>query len=139
MNIVVVDSAHLAGEADFPILDWPKYGWQQFPALRGDELAERCWRADVIITADTPIDQAVIDKAFKLALIAVAGERCDHIDLAAAQARGIAVCHVPGTDPANPHHTAHICAQTIGNIAAYLQHAPINLLPAAPATLPREP
>jgi phosphoglycerate dehydrogenase-like enzyme len=134
MNIVVVDGAHLAGEADFPMLDYPKYGWQQFPALSGDELAERCWRADVIISVDTPIDQSVIDKAFKLALIAVAGDDTSHIDMAAAQARGIAVCHVPGADSANPQQTAHICTQTIANIAAYLQNAPINLLRAGATT-----
>lgn len=128
MNIVVVDGAHLAGEADFPMLDYPKYGWQQFPALSGDELAERCWRADVIVSVDTPIDQAVIDKSFKLALIAVAGNDTSHIDMAAAQARGITVCHVPGADPANPQQAAHICAQTIANIAAFLQCSPINLL-----------
>jgi len=129
MNIVVVDAAHLAGDADFPVLDYPKYGWQQFPSLSGDELAERCWRADVIITASTPIDQAVIDKSFKLALIAVAGESCSHIDMAAARARGIAVCRVPGGDPSDPQHTSHICAQTIDNIAAYLRKTPINLYP----------
>lgn len=131
MNIVVVDSAHLASEAEFPMLDWPKYGWQQFPALSGEELAERCWRADVIISADTPIDQSVIDKAFKLALIAVAGESVSHIDLAAATARGIAVCHVPGRDPGNSQHTAAICSQTIDNIAAFLRGSPINIYHAA--------
>ena len=131
MNIVVVDGAHLAGEADFPVLDYPKYGWQQFPALSGDELAERCWRADVIISVDTPIDQSVIDKAFKLALIAVAGDNTAHIDMAAAQARGIAICHVPDADPSNPQHVAHICSQTIANIAAYLRKEPVNLLRAA--------
>jgi len=128
MNIVVVDGAHLAGEADFPMLDWPKYGWQQFPALSGEELAERCWRADVIISVDTPIDQAVIDKAFKLALIAVAGDSIEHIDLAAAKARGITVCHVPDAQPANPQHTARICTQTIDNIAAFLRGAPTHLI-----------
>ena len=133
MNIVVVDSAHLAGEADFPILDWPKYGWQQFPALSGEELIERCWRSDVIITVDTPIDQYVIDKAFKLALIAVAGDSTAHIDLAAAQARGIDVCYVPQAQPGNPQHTAHICQQTISNIAAYLHGSPINLISRATA------
>ncbi|HEY0719624.1 MAG TPA: hypothetical protein VGE50_00070 [Gammaproteobacteria bacterium] len=126
MNIVVVDSAHLAGEADFPVLDWPKYGWQQFPALSGEELAERCWRSDVIITVDTPIDSRVIDKAFKLSLIAVAGDSTAHVDMNAAQARGIAVCHVPASAPDNPQHAARICAQTIANIAAFLRGAPIN-------------
>lgn len=127
MNIVVVDSAHLAGEADFPVLDWPKYGWQQFPTLQGDEVAERCWRADVIISVTTPIDSHVIDKAFKLALIAVAADCTDHIDLAAAKARGISVCHVPGAQPADPHQSAHICSQTIANVTAFLRGKPLNL------------
>lgn len=121
MNIVVVDAAHLAGEVDFPPLDLPKYGWQQFPALSGAELAERCWRSDVIVTATTPIDKAVLDKSFKLALIVVAGDSAAHVDVAAAAARGIKVCHVPKADPANPHHTARICAETIATIAAFLR------------------
>ena len=128
MNIVVVDSTHLAGEADFPILDWPKYGWQQFPALSGDELAERCWRADVIITIDTPIDQQVIEKAFKLTLIAVAGDSTEHIDMNAVKARGISVCHVPGAQSGNPRHAAHICTQTINNISAFLRGDPVNMI-----------
>lgn len=126
MNIVVVDAANLAGEADFPMLNVPKYGWQQFPALGGDELAERCWRSDVIVTVATPIDRKVLDKSFKLALIVAAGSDYGHIDLDAARERGITVCHVPGADPANAGDTARICAQVIDTIAAYLDGAAIN-------------
>lgn len=127
MNIVVVDAAKLAGEADFPMLDVPKFGWQQFPALTGHELAEHCWRADVIVTVAAPIDRAVLDKAFKLALIVVAGDDYDHVDLAAAQERGITVCHVPGANPADAADTARICTQVVDTIAAYLRGAPVNV------------
>jgi len=128
MNIVVVDAAHLAGEADYPMLDLPKYGWQQFPALSGEELAERCWRSDVIISVDTPIDRLVIDKAFKLALIAVAGGRTEHIDLEAAAERGIKICHVPDADPADATQATRICNETIENIAAFLKGEARNLI-----------
>lgn len=128
MNIVVVDAAHLAGEADFPMLDVPKYGWQQFPALDPAELAERCWRSDTIVTVNTPIDRAVIDKAFKLALIVAAGDDAGHIDHAAAGERGITVCHIPGANPADAAHVPHICAQVVTTIAAYLRGAPINVV-----------
>jgi lactate dehydrogenase-like 2-hydroxyacid dehydrogenase len=121
MNIVVVDAAHLAGEADFPMLDLPKYGWQQFPALSGEELAERCWRSDVIITVDTPIDRSVIDKAFKLALIAVAGAHAGHVDMEAAAERGIKICVVPEADPSDAKQADRICSETIDNIAAFLR------------------
>lgn len=128
MNIVVVDAARLAGEADFPMLDVPKYGWLQFPALEGAELAERCWRSDVIVTVSTPIDHAVIDKAFKLALIVAAGDDASHIDHAAARERGITVCHLPGANPADAAQAARICGQVIDTIGAYLRNTPINVV-----------
>ncbi len=121
MNIVVVDANRLAGEADFPMLDLPKYGWQQFPELPPAEVIERCWRADVIVSAGTPIDRAAIDKAFKLALIVAAGDDYSHIDAAAARERGIQICHVPGANPAQPGQTAAICNEVIAIIDAFVR------------------
>ena len=66
MHIVVIDSSKLAGEADFPMLDMPKYGWQQFVQLEQAEVADRCWRSDVIISVATPVTREVIDRSFKL-------------------------------------------------------------------------
>lgn len=126
MNVVVVDGAHLAGEADFPMLELDKFGWQQYPELEGEELAERCWRSDVIITVDTPIDKAVIDKAFKLKLIAVAGESVSHVDIEAAKERGISVCNVPGGRPDNTGSSGGICNQVVANINAYLKGEEFN-------------
>lgn len=128
MNIVVVDTAQFAGEADFPMLDIPKYGWQQFPALAGAELTERCWRSDVIVTVQAPINRAVIDKAFKVALIVAAGDDYSHIDRAAAAERGITVCNIPGTNPADAAQTARICQQVIDTIGAYLRGNPVNVV-----------
>jgi lactate dehydrogenase-like 2-hydroxyacid dehydrogenase len=126
MNVVVVDSAHLAGEADFPMLALDKFGWQQYPELTGEEVAERCWRADIIISVDTPIDKRVIDKAFKLKLIVAAANAVGHIDREAAAARGITVCHVPGADPAQAAAAEAICTQVVETINAYLNDAPIH-------------
>jgi len=128
MNVVVVDGAHLAGEADFPELDLDKFGWQQYPELKGEELAERCWRSDVIVTVDTPIDKSVIDKAFKLKLIAVAGEDVSHVDLDAVKERGITVCNVPGTRPQEAKASEGICKQVVANINAYLKGEAINCI-----------
>ncbi len=128
MHIVVVDSGHLAGEADFPTLDLPKFNWQQYPALTKDEVADRCWRADVIVSVDTPIDGSVIDKAVKLKLIVAAGDGYDHVDRAAAHKRGITLCHIPGTDPAAAADTSVICNRVIDTINAYLQDAALNVV-----------
>ena len=128
MNVVVLDSNHLAGEADFPMLDLPKFGWQQYPQAGPQEVPELCWRSDIIITVSTPIDRATIDKAFKLKLIAVAGDSYRHIDLRAAEERGIRVCHVPQADPADAAQTQAICDQVIENINAFLRNEERNLV-----------
>lgn len=121
MNIVVIDSGRLAGEADFPEPDLPKYGWLQYLETPPEEMADHCWRSDVIISVDTPVEGATIDKAFKLKLIAVAGEACGHIDLEAARARGIEVRNVPGAEPADAAGTERICREVMANIDAFLR------------------
>ncbi len=121
MNVVVVDSAHLAGEVDFPMIDLPKFGWQQYPGLKPEEIAERCWRADIIVTVTTPIDQAVIDKAFKLKLIAVAGNDGDLIDKAAAEARGIKVTTVSDLRPDDAASSQAICDRVVENINRFIR------------------
>ncbi len=101
MHVVVVDAGVIAGEANFPQLNLKKFGWSQYPSIDVAEMDERCWRSDVIVSSSTIIDQALIDKAFKLKLIVIMGEPYGHIDLAATNARGITVCNTPGLDPAN--------------------------------------
>ncbi|MEJ1356372.1 MAG: hypothetical protein RPU34_05905 [Candidatus Sedimenticola sp. (ex Thyasira tokunagai)] len=128
MNIVVVDGGGLAGEADFPEINLGKFGWIQYPRLESDQVPEKCWRSDVIISVFTPITQEVIDKAFKLKLIAVAGDAYDHIDMAAAQARGISVCNTPGLNPADPSCTQKICGGVVDNINAFLKGGKRNLV-----------
>lgn len=120
MNVVVVDGARLAGEVDFPMLELPKFGWQQYPELQPDELAERCWRADIIVTVATPIDRAVIDKAFKLKLIAVAGDDASLVDAQAAATRGITVVTVPGMKPDDPAVSQTIGERVVENINRFI-------------------
>ncbi|MDH5471654.1 MAG: hypothetical protein OEY87_02940 [Gammaproteobacteria bacterium] len=126
MNVVMIDSSNLAGEADFPMINLNKFGWEQYQHLEQNEVEQRCWRSDIIITAATTVDRAVIDKAFKLKLIIAAGHAYDHIDINAAQERGIKVCHVPELDPSDKNNTAKICSQVIDNINAFIQGEPIN-------------
>lgn len=133
MNIVVVDSGRLAGEADFPEIDLQKYGWIQFPEIEPELLTEKCWRSDIIITVSTPITREVIDEAFKLKLIAVAGDDYEHVDMEAAQARGIQVCHTPGLAASDVTCTEQICAEVISNINAFIHGGEINRVPGSPS------
>ncbi len=128
MNIVVLDSDSLAGDADFPEVDLQKYGWLQYVETNQDLVGERCWRSDIIVSVSTQVDQAVIDKAFKLKLIIAAGSSYEHIDLDAARERGIKVCNVPDSNPDNTDDTGKICEQVIETINAFLQGQDKNVI-----------
>lgn len=128
MHVVVIDSNKLAGEVDFPMIDMDKFGWQQFTQLEETEIADRCWRSDVIISVDTPVTREVIDRAFKLQLIIAAGDNAAHIDMEAARQRGIVVCNTPGLDPGNKAQSQNVCDQVINNINAWLKKQPVNMI-----------
>ncbi|MCW9014253.1 MAG: hypothetical protein OQL06_10750 [Gammaproteobacteria bacterium] len=126
MIVVVVDSDNIAGEADFPMLNLKRYGWEQFPDLDLEETALRCWRAEVIVSAAAPIDRTIIEKSFKLKLIVSAGENYNHIDLEAATERGIKVCNTPGLFPDNTETSRKLCRQVVSNINGFLKDEDIN-------------
>ena len=120
--MVVVDNNNIAGDADFPEPDLPKYGWEQFPGLDSEEATMRCWRAEVVVSASLPINKNLIDKACMLKLIVSAGDSVEHIDLATAAARGIKVCHVPGLHPDNANTSEALCRQVIDVINSFYKN-----------------
>ena len=126
MNVVVIDAANMAGDADFPMLNLKKYGWAQYPHVPEGEEEKHIWRCDVIISAKDPITKAMLDKAYKVRMIVAAGDSTDHIDLEAAKARGINVSHVPGKDPANPEDDRKICREVVSAINAFLKEQDYN-------------
>jgi len=121
MNIVMLDSGQLTGEVDFPEVDLDKFGWQQFVSLDETEVEERCWRADIIISTNTPVTARVIDEAYKLRLIIAAGDNTDHIDHTAAKARDIEIMNVPGLTGNQAQHTEAICNQVVEQINRWLK------------------
>jgi len=122
MLMIVVDNNNIAGDADFPEPDLPKYGWEQFPELNAEDLAIRCWRAEVVVSAALAIDKSIIDKSFQLKLIVAAGDSAEHIDKAAATERGIKVCHIPGLDPGDAETGEALCSQVIDVINSFYRN-----------------
>ena len=120
--MVVIDNNNIAGDASFPEVDLPKYGWEQYPELDSEDAIMRCWRAEVVISAAHPIDQAVLAKSYQIKLIVAAGDSVEHIDVTAAKKRGIKVCHVPGLDPANADTSDALCAQVINIIDSFYKN-----------------
>ncbi|MBF0219381.1 MAG: hypothetical protein HQL49_07615 [Gammaproteobacteria bacterium] len=121
MNVVVIDAANIAGEADFPMLNLKRYGWEQYPGVPEEKVEETIWRCDVIVSALQPVDRAMLDKAYKLRLIVAAGDATDHIDKVTAAERGIQVSHVPRRDPANPADNGKICREVVSAINAFIK------------------
>ncbi|AYB32789.1 D-2-hydroxyacid dehydrogenase [Chryseolinea soli] len=73
-----------------------------------EDITDRCRHAEIIVTNKTPINTQIVQQATKLKLIAVTATGYNIIDVAAAQAKGIAVCNVPayGTDSVAQHAIA---------------------------------
>lgn len=89
-------------------------------ADREDELARRVGDADVVLTlrAHARFTARVLDAAPRLRLISIWGTGFEHVDLAAAHARGITVTHTPGVN-------AHAVAEhTVALILAVLRRIP---------------
>lgn len=120
----MVDSGQLTGDTDFPDVDINKYGWQQFVSLDLDELEERSWRSDVIVSTNTPINAQVINAACKLKLIIAAGDSTAHIDHDAAKARDIQIMNVADINGDTPQNTQLICNQVVEHINAWIKSLP---------------
>jgi len=88
IKVVVLDGERLPIGVEFPPLAVEKYGWEQYPQLCGDDIAERCWRADIVVTLGTAIDRTALEKMVKVGLVICAGSACEHLDQAALAARG---------------------------------------------------
>ncbi len=128
MNISVIDYKHLAGDADFPPLDADKFGWEQYPQLANDELADKCWRANIIVTAATPISHEQLQRLARLAMIVIAGGNHELVDLDAARKCNIAVSYVPDTQATDPSDANTICAEVVENINAFIRGEQRNRL-----------
>lgn len=107
MNIVVVDAARLPAGAEFPMLKAAKFRWEEFPQLTHDQIAEKCLRADVIVTLGTPLPAAILSGLPRLKLVVLAGH-AQLVDLETAKANDIAVCPIPADKPSMCQEVADV-------------------------------
>jgi glycerate dehydrogenase len=104
-------------------------GEARFFALTADsQIAERIADAEVVLTNKVKLSRARLEAARSLKLIALAATGTDHIDLAAAQALGIAVCNVRG------YCTASVAQHAWAMILSLNQHLPAYARLAADGT-----
>jgi glyoxylate reductase len=97
--------------------------WDESRPIPHDELLTRVRDVDALLcTAGDVISRDIIDASTRLRVISTMSDEYAHIDVAAAAARGIAVCHTPGAvDEAVADMTVALllaCARNI--VDAYL-------------------
>lgn len=93
LKVVFLDSDTLPSDIPFKPLPFAN-DFVSYQRSAGAEVVERCRDADIVITNKVRIDQAVLDAAPNLKLIAIAATGYDNIDLEACRQKGVAVCNV---------------------------------------------
>lgn len=120
INIVIVDHAHLAGEADYPPLDINRYGWEQYPELSDQQLLERCWRAEIIVSVATEITAAAIQKMPKLKVLIVPGNSHSLVDRSVAEKHNIQVMYITDADTQDENEAQLFCDRVVECMNIYL-------------------
>jgi hypothetical protein len=118
MNIVVIDAEALPQGVDFPLLDLDKYGWQQYLALEGDDLVERCWRSDIVISLKTDINAEALNGWHKLSLLIVPADGSVSVDESGLRDE-ITVARIPG-DLTSTANAEAWCAAAVDSIHTFL-------------------
>lgn len=121
IKIVVLDAARLPAGVDFPPLAAKKYGWEQYPHLSEDDIAERCRRADIVVTLGTAIEVAALEKMIKLGLLICAGDACGRVDQVAAAGRGVEILAFPDESLDSVSGAQSLCQRISAAIDYYIR------------------
>ncbi len=120
IKVVVLDAATLPPGVDFPPLDLDKYGWEQYPRLAEEEIAQRCWRADIVITLTTPVSASLLKEMAKIGLLICAGEACGGVDQQAARAQGVELLAFAQSDFSTVAGAQDFCDRVVAAIDHYV-------------------
>ena len=122
IKVVVVDSGRLPAGVDFPPLDAPKYGWEQYPELNEEDLSERCWRADIVVSFAKAISRTNMEKMPRLKLLVTAGEASRRLDERAARNQGIELLAFPDAQINTAADAQDLCNRVSGAINHYIRN-----------------
>jgi lactate dehydrogenase-like 2-hydroxyacid dehydrogenase len=120
IKVVVVDGAQLPAGVDFPPLEAAKYGWEQYPALADDDIAERCWRAAIVVALATAIDLTALEKMPRLKLLILAGEAWDGVNHDALEEYGVSLLTFPALHCGHSAEAEHLCQHILQAMDRYL-------------------
>ena len=120
IKVVVVDGAQLPAGVDFPPLEAAKYGWEQYPALDDDDIAERCWRADIVVALATAIELTTLEKMPRLKLLVVTGEAGGRVDRDALAEYGVELLTFPSAECKQAAEAQDLCNRIAQAIDQYI-------------------
>ena len=120
MKIVVIDAQHLTGEVEFPPLQAHKYGWEQYPSLDQQDIIERCWRANILISLQTPLAPAVLEKLTRVVMLITPGGTSAAVDAEYLRSRNIVWHTVGDAFPATVDAAQQFCLQACETIDALI-------------------
>jgi hypothetical protein len=124
MNIVVLDYGRLPADVDFPPLEANRYGWEQYPELTGEQVSERCWRADVIVNLGSVLDGAQLAELGKLRLLIVADDPARLLPLTLLRERGVRVEHLSCVNLDDRAAAQDLCNRIAACIDGFMCEAP---------------
>ncbi len=122
IKVVVLNSGLLPAGVDFPPLDADKYGWEQYPQLQQEDIAERCWRADIVVSLESAIGVPELDKMVKIGLLICVGPACERVDQAAVAARGVELLAFPDANYDSGAEAQDLCNRIAAAIDHYIRN-----------------
>ncbi len=123
VKIVVVGSAQVPPGAEFPPLEAPKYGWEEYPSLGREELLDRCWRSEIVVllSSDMPVDRAMLEKMPRLKLLVTIADASAQVDQAAARDQGVELLAFPDALGSDVVAAQDLCNRITQAIDHYLR------------------
>lgn len=120
-QIVFLDAGSM-GDTDLTPLQLPECQLTCYASTAREQVAERLLQADIAIVNKIQLSSDILQSLPRLKLICVAATGVNNIDLAAAAAKGIAVCNVRGyADTAVPQHAMALLLGLTNQISNYQQ------------------
>ena len=123
MNIVILDTKQLPPGTEFPEIKAIRYGWEQYGEIAPEEIAQRCWRADIVVSLATPLTEPQLAGMEKLKLIVLPVGADRLVDIDAVQRRGVKVCAVAG-DWKTPAGASVWCQAVADTIDSFMRGEP---------------
>lgn len=96
MHIVFLDRVTFAPEVRFALERLPGCTWQDHPVTTPEEVVARARDAEAVLTNKVRLTREMLADLPHLRLVCATATGVDNIDVAAARARGVAVCNVRG-------------------------------------------